>query len=83
LRSDVAAKYRRALEEAQGLGYHVCVRTVFRPRKDGSMGMGWLDIPNPEALKQWLALPADERARGFDFSAGKSPNTPRAVGKPL
>jgi len=83
LRQEVAAKYRKALEDAQALGLRVCVSSEFRPRKDASMGMGWLDMPSPEALRQWLALPPDQRSRGFDFAAGKSPNTPRAVGKPL
>ena len=82
LRQDVAAKYRKALEQAHSLGYRICVSTEFRPRKDGTIGLGWLDIPSAEALKQWLALPPEERAAGFDFPAGKSPNTPRAVGTP-
>lgn len=83
LRRDVAAKYRAPLQGAAALGFRIFVATVFRPRDAGDMGMGWLDIPSPEALGQWLALTPEERVRGFDFQAGKSPNTPRAVGRPI
>jgi hypothetical protein len=83
LRREVAAKYHAPLEAASASGFRVFVATAYRPREDGDLGMGWLDIPSPEALGNWLALPDEERARGFDFAAGKSPNTPRAVGRPL
>ena len=83
LKRELALKYRKVLETASALGFQVVVQTEYRQRGGGDLGMGWLDIPSPEALKQWLDRPADERARGFDFPAGKSPNTPRAVGRPI
>lgn len=83
LKAEFAAKYRAPLVEASELGFRLFVKTEYRPRAGGDMGMGWLDIPSPEALKTWLSMPEGERARGFDLPAGKSPSTPRAVGRPL
>jgi len=83
LRSDVASKYRAPIVLANEHGFRLFVQTMVQEREDGLMRPGWLDIPGPEALARWLALPEAERARGFDFSAGKSPATPRSQGRPL
>lgn len=83
LRRDVAPKYREAIVLANEHGFRLFVRTVVQKRDDGLRRPGWLDIPSPEALHRWLALPDAERARGFDFAAGKSPATPRSEGRPL
>jgi hypothetical protein len=80
---EVSAKYHAPLLAAKTLGFRIVVATEYRVRNQGDMGMGWLDMPNRDALIRWLELPEDERARGFDFPAGKSPNTPRSVGTPL
>lgn len=80
---EVSSKYHAPLLAAKALGFRIVVATEYRPRDNGKMGMGWLDIPSSDALTRWLELPDDERARGFDFPAGKSPSTPRSVGKPL
>jgi hypothetical protein len=83
LRRDVASKYRAPIVLANEHGFRLFVQTMVQEREDGLMRPGWLDIPGPEALARWLALPEAERARGFDFSAGKSPATPRSQGRPV
>ena len=83
LRRDVASKYRAPIVLANEHGFRLFVQTMVQEREDGLLRPGWLDVPGPEALARWLALPEAERARGFDFSAGKSPATPRSQGRPL
>jgi hypothetical protein len=83
LRRDVASKYRAPIVLSKEHGFRLFVQTDVQQREDGLLRPGWLDIPGPEALAKWLALPEAERARGFDFAAGKSPATPRSQGRPL
>lgn len=83
LRRASAGKYRMPLVLANELGFRIVVRTEFQRRDDGDLRVGWLDIPSPKAFSQWLAMPEDERARGFDLKVTPSENTPRSVGHPL
>lgn len=86
LPKEVAAKYRAPIEAAAALGFRLFVETEFskRYRKgDAKIGLGWIDLPRQDALANWLALPSDQRAKGFDFQMTASANTPHSVGRPV
>jgi hypothetical protein len=86
LPKEVAEKYRNPIEGAAALGFRLFVATEFskRYRKgNAKIGLGWLDLPRQDALAKWLALPSDERAKGFDFQMTASANTPHSVGRPV